>query len=70
MGNRGHIQYRTTRRTSNFSITVYIFLLFVFSMFVFFYYTKDIVEDEQKHVLASEKKEPESEEVGIYLFFS
>ncbi|XP_055831947.1 O-fucosyltransferase 38 [Solanum dulcamara] len=62
MGNRGHIQYRTTRRTSNFSITLYIFLLFVFSMFVFFYYSKDIVEDEQKHVLASEKKEPESEE--------
>ncbi|XP_006351036.1 uncharacterized protein At1g04910 [Solanum tuberosum] len=63
MGNRGHTQYRTTRRTSNFSITLYIFLLFVFSMFVFFYYTKDMAEDEQKPVLASEKKdEPESEE--------
>ncbi|TMX04753.1 hypothetical protein EJD97_004834 [Solanum chilense] len=63
MGNRGHTQYRTTRRRSNFSITLYIFLFFVLSMFVFFYYTKDIVEDEQKLVLASEKKEePEFDE--------
>ncbi|KAK4366915.1 hypothetical protein RND71_014795 [Anisodus tanguticus] len=62
MANRGHTQYRTTRRTSHFSITLYIFLLFVFSMFVFFLYTKDIAEDEEKHVLASEKKETESEQ--------
>ncbi|XP_060183730.1 O-fucosyltransferase 38 [Lycium barbarum] len=62
MANKSHNQYRTTRRTSHFSITVYIFLLFVFSMFVFFLYTKDIAEDEQKHVLVLEKKEPESKQ--------
>ncbi|KAJ8551568.1 hypothetical protein K7X08_021583 [Anisodus acutangulus] len=31
-------------------------------MFVFFLYTKDIAEDEEKHVLVSEKKELESEQ--------
>ncbi|XP_047256864.1 O-fucosyltransferase 38 isoform X2 [Capsicum annuum] len=56
MANRGHSQYRGIKRKSHFSITLYIFLLFVFSILVFFYYTKDIVEDEHKNVLVSEKK--------------
>ncbi|XP_070030821.1 O-fucosyltransferase 38 [Nicotiana tabacum] len=59
MVNRGH---RTTRRTSHFSITLYIFLLFVFSIFVFFFYSKDISEDDRNPLVISEKKEPESEE--------
>lgn len=37
------------RKQSSYSIALYIILLFAFSIFVFIYYSKDILEDEQEH---------------------
>lgn len=44
------------RKPSSFSIALYIIFLFAFSIFVFNYYSKDILEDEQKHPLPEESQ--------------
>ncbi|XP_058186755.1 O-fucosyltransferase 38 isoform X2 [Rhododendron vialii] len=44
------------RKPSSSSIALYIISLFAFSIFVFNYYSKDILEDEQKHPLLEESQ--------------
>ncbi|KAG5529074.1 hypothetical protein RHGRI_029665 [Rhododendron griersonianum] len=44
------------RKPSSSSISLYIIFLFAFSIFVFNYYSKDILEDEQKHPLPEESQ--------------
>uniref|UniRef100_A0A5B7BWH8 O-fucosyltransferase family protein n=1 Tax=Davidia involucrata TaxID=16924 RepID=A0A5B7BWH8_DAVIN len=65
VNNRGSAHYRTSatakflpRKPSPYSITLYIIILFAFSVFVFVFYSKDILEDEQK-TLFSEESQPQ-----------
>ncbi|XP_057496932.1 O-fucosyltransferase 38 isoform X1 [Actinidia eriantha] len=44
------------RKPSPYSITLYIILLFAFSIFIFIFYSKDILEDEQNPPLSDESR--------------
>ncbi|XP_052189177.1 O-fucosyltransferase 38 isoform X2 [Diospyros lotus] len=61
--NRGHSHVRTSlaakllqRNASPYSITLYTILLFALSIFIFVFYSKDILEDEQKKHLFPENE--------------
>ncbi|XP_019177571.1 PREDICTED: uncharacterized protein At1g04910 [Ipomoea nil] len=59
MANYSRSHHNRIRRTPPLSITLYIFLLFALSIFIFSFYSRDILEDDQKppFLLESEQKE-------------
>lgn len=58
--NRGSSHFKSTkflpRKPSPHSITLYIFILFTFSILIFIYFSKDILEDEQTPLLLEESQ--------------
>ncbi|KAA8531063.1 hypothetical protein F0562_005772 [Nyssa sinensis] len=69
VNNRGSSHFRTSvtakffpRKPSPYSFTVYIILLFAFSIFLFVFYSRDILEDEQSPIF-SEESQSESQQI-------
>ncbi|XAR62331.1 hypothetical protein NMG60_11017055 [Bertholletia excelsa] len=47
------------RKASPYTTSIYIIILFAISIFIFLFYSKDILEDEQKSVLSLEESQPQ-----------
>lgn len=57
----------SSRKRSPFAVTLQIFLVFAFSIFVFFLYTRNVLEHESTRPLVSE--ESQSQQVIMFFLF-
>lgn len=59
----------SSRRSSLLSITLYLFILFAFSILIFIFSSKDILEDEEKKPLIVSEVKSKSEQVNFVSSF-